>query len=91
MLKAGSFAFLVNIAVRSKATVLTTPFTRTEPQAAVAAESGPWPVSVLMQFGPASWFAAVIVSPVTARLLPWPTLLRLRPAVVNRKTECSSD
>ena len=33
----------------------------------------------------------MIVSLVTARLLPWPTFVRLRLGVVSLRTECSSD
>ncbi|MEV0291200.1 hypothetical protein AB0H36_44335 [Kribbella sp. NPDC050820] len=90
-LKAGSFGCLVKNAVTSKVSLVATPFTRTEPQAAVAEASGPVTVLVLMQFGPASWLVAVIVSLVTVRLLPTPTLLRLRPAVVSFRIEWSSD
>src|SRR5678815_245412 len=55
VLKAGSFGCLVKNAVTSKVILVTTPFTRIEPQAALAEASGPVPVLVLTQFGPASW------------------------------------
>ena len=91
LFNAGSFGCFVNSADTSKLTLVTTPFMRTDPQAAVAAVSRPDGDLVFTQFGPASWFAAVIVSLVTARLLPCPTLVRLRPAVVSFRIECSSD
>ncbi len=91
VLNAGSFGCLVKNAVTSKVILVATPFTRTEPQAAVADASGPVPVLLLTQFGPASWFSAVTVSLVTVRLLLAPTSVRLRPAVASLRIECSSD
>lgn len=70
LLIAGSFGCLVNCAVIANVSLLTMPFTRTDPHAAVAEVSSPDGDLVFTQFGPVSWLAAVIVSLVTARLLP---------------------